>query len=406
MQQSQKRKPTSQGGNAPKRQMLVATSEARALTPVSAPVASSDRVKPYFEVSKRSGLAKDAISTRGCDYLGPVFAANQSTEVAGTPLVNFDFGPIELGRSRLGLFAMLYERWRARKLKFHFIPSVPTSQKGSLMLAFDRDVSDPTPPASPDGLRQYMAMEGAGTAPVWAPQSITIVPNQRDLLFTNSVAGLGPGAVNYDPRLNYAGTFYVVVVGPTGLATGTAMGDAYVEYEIDFEDACLDNQYPTFSAIQTLDLPTAHNSDFLYGFRTGSANLTVTNPSNSALLPFVPPGASAAVIGLSEGIWRATATIQQNAAGTVAFTPPSVVANVPLPAPAAAPAVRALLNTPSAVSGDYASADYLIGVPPGGGQMTFPMSLFSGIAAAGAPANLYIEKLRTSVSNNFLSTIF
>jgi len=212
--------------------------------------------------------------------------------------------------------------------------------------------------------------------------------------------------VNYDPRLNYAGTFYLVVVGPTGASTGSALGDVYVEYEIDFEDACLDNQYPTLSAIQTLDLPTAHNSDFLFGFRSGSGGLTVTNPTNPALLPFVPPGASNAVIGLSEGIWRATAEIQQNTAGTVGFAPPAVTANVPLPAPAAAPAVRALLNLTSAVSGDFAVADYLVGVPPGGGQMTFPMSLFGGIAAAGAPATLTIEKLRTSVSNNFLSTIF
>jgi hypothetical protein len=403
MKQSQKRKSDQSAGGTPKKQKTA--NQSRGLMTVAAPATTSDRVKPYFEVSKRPGLGPDGITALGCDYIGPVYAP-ASNEVAGTPILNFDFGPIELGRSRLNLFAQMYERWHARRLRFHYVPGVPTSQKGSLLLAFDRDVSDPTPPASADGLRQYMAMEASAAAPIWCPQSIDVRPNNKDLLYTNSVAGLGPGQVNYDPRLNYCGTAYAVIVAPTGAAALSALGDIYVEYEIDFTDACLDNQTPTYKAQSSADKVNSAAADFLAGYVGGVAGQTVSNPSNTLLTPFIPAGGTVGQVGLSEGIWRLVGDIQQNQAGAVSIGAPVLVANNPAAAPAPQVSTYNIENGASTVSGDWAFIDYMLGVPPGGAKLSVPMSITNGVAGTGAPGTFTLERIRPVLGTASLSTVF
>ena len=124
------------------------------------------------------------------------------------------------------MFAQLYDKFRFKKLTFKYVPYQGTVVPGSIVLAYDRDISDATPPANDVGVRQYMAMMDAVAGPIWQPLSMTCpLSHPEEGLFTNAV----PGG---DDRLAYQGQVYVALLEPPPAGVVLA-GDLFVEYDLE-----------------------------------------------------------------------------------------------------------------------------------------------------------------------------
>lgn len=379
---------------AEKRQKLSAFSKAeRQLVRVPAPAAtgSMEGFGHHIRVLKNY---KDAICVHGKEWVGQVKVG--STEVAGTAYLEFYINPFEFGGGRLAQFATLYEKYRFTKFKFRFNPSVPTSQKGAVILAYDRDISDPTPPANANGVRQFLAMEGAQTAPVWMPSEILCkleAPEQG--LFMNPVIG-------GDDRVSYQGQIYVACLEPTALAAGTALGDLVVEYECEMFVPQLEAP-PSMLSVNSTGGGFDTSTDILRKFAAGGAATVATGLGNVKWQPIVD-SLGKYHIPLSEGLYMIRAVLSQTAAGTINMgaNPWSFTANEPAAAPAPQ-FIRKLVNqNSSSALTDVAVEDSIIAVPRGGGRLYGTASTVTGLSATSV-GNLALNSLGGYIDPN---TIF
>lgn len=171
------------------------------------------------------GPYKDSIRVRGRELLSSVpFPASN---VTGAAVSNLYITPAEIG-GRLPKFAELYEKFLFKSLAFEFVPSTGSSTQGSLILSYDRDISDATPPANMDGARAYMSAEGAKSASVWQSNKITCpLQAPTDGFYTNEHA-------TGDERLVYQGQLYLAVldpITPPPSVTLNSLGSLWVEYD-------------------------------------------------------------------------------------------------------------------------------------------------------------------------------
>ena len=220
-------RPQKRPNNGQTRSRIVASS-----LKIAQPSAKSKVRSAYFRVSDAStSKYPDAIRVQGQDFLTSITAANQA---AGAVVYNEIINPLTgvFDNSRLGKFAELYEKFLFKDLKFHYDPACPTSTSGGLVLAYDRDPSDPTPAASDHGLHQYYAMMGTRSGPVWDNISIDCPLSDTQ----NFYYGNGRGG---DERLFAQGQIYVSASSllPTG-----PLGLLWVEYDILLFDPQLEEK--------------------------------------------------------------------------------------------------------------------------------------------------------------------
>ena len=136
--------------------------------------------------------------------------------------------PSELGGTRLQQYASLYEKYLFDFLEFEYLPATGSTQPGAIILAYDRDISDPTPPPNEQGVRQFSAMEGARDGNVWSKHVVRARLQAPDAgYYTNPVAG-------GDDRLAYQGQFYLATTVPSGLDAGTTLGRLRIHYRCHF----------------------------------------------------------------------------------------------------------------------------------------------------------------------------
>jgi len=192
---------------------------------VNAPIAKGFETATTFRkgASKRF---KDGIVVEGDDHLE--YVAVPTGDGVGVVINEIYINPAELGGTRLQQYANLYEKYLFDHLEFEYLPAVGTTQAGALILAYDRDISDPTPPSNEQGVRMYTAMEGARDGNVWSKHTVRARLQAPDAgYYTNPVAG-------GDDRLAYQGQFYVASTVPTGLAAGSVLGRLRIHYRCHF----------------------------------------------------------------------------------------------------------------------------------------------------------------------------
>jgi len=196
---------------------------------MSAFVAQSERRAPRFEI-RNGSKGPGSILVSGQDLIGPVNVPSGAVTL-GQVLYNSPLGPSSgaLSGTRLSQYGKLYERYLFKRFKVHWSPTVATGLPLGVVLTYDRDPSDETPPSSIQGLQSLLGHEGAVTGPIWSPMSLEAkldAPSQA--FYTNS-------KYDADERLAYQGQFYVAMSNAaSGLGVGATLGLLWIEYEIEF----------------------------------------------------------------------------------------------------------------------------------------------------------------------------
>jgi hypothetical protein len=180
---------------------------------------------------------KDSIIVHGQDFLTAVPLALADRAIVGKNLLNIFISPAEFPQTRLQAFAALFEKFCFRKLWFHFDTSSPTSRDGAIVLSYDRDVSDPTPPTGVDGLREYLAHSDARTCATWEDCTVRCTLDDTfSSYYTNQASSGG------DERLAYQGQFYIALsAGNSTLTADSTLGNVWFEYELELFEPQMDD---------------------------------------------------------------------------------------------------------------------------------------------------------------------
>ena len=111
----------------------------------------------------------------GRSYIGPV-TNNKNATVWNSDEIGlvFDVNPTLLG-DRLAAMASTYDKYCYQSLKFTYVPQCPTSQPGSVVLAFERDPQAILANPSNDAkyMQEIMSYEHAVMTPCWESVSVT-----------------------------------------------------------------------------------------------------------------------------------------------------------------------------------------------------------------------------------------
>lgn len=108
----------------------------------------------------------------GSDFAGSVYTSPSSSYVpAASVLIN----PIYFQNGMLGSLARAYELFRFRKAIVQYVPSVPTSTQGQLVMTSTRSIKEPFINAnSATFLSRALSQGNAVACPLWKEESITL----------------------------------------------------------------------------------------------------------------------------------------------------------------------------------------------------------------------------------------
>lgn len=351
-------------------------------TVTQAPAVVGRRMQTDWNIT--NGRVRGSIRVRGQDWLGRILAS--ASETPGYVYLEIYINPLEIAGTRLSLFAQLYDKFRFGLLKFHFVPAGSTQTRGTIILAYDRDISDATPPANDGGVRQFISMMDAVSSPIWAPvTAVCPLSHPEEGLWCNPVAG-------GDDRLAYQGQLYVACMEPSSLTPGQSLGDLFMEYDVEFFEPQLDTTIPfaRVSVNGTTGYLGPSANDILRLFATGGqTNITATGIRS--FQPVVGPDLRA-FIELAQGVYRVITQTAQTTDGSVNIAPPTLVPNSPKPAPAPQPIVTLFNNSPTTAAGNGATADFFVAVPPGGGKLYQTLTTATGVDGT-LPGLLSVEQV-------------
>jgi hypothetical protein len=377
------------------------------LKETKAPMAVGYDMQTYFRESpikhKMGDEVKDAILVEGCEYLGPVVVPDP--EVPGAAYEEFYLSPSEFAGTRLASYAKLYEKFLFKESDFMYLPAVGAETPGQLVIAYDRDISDPTPPSTQQGVRQYLAMEDQKSGNVWTPHTAKCPLRAPETgFYTNPVVG-------GDDRLAYQGQVYVACVVPSGLTAGATLGTAIIRYKCVFFIPQLQDDLAQLVVADANDVEEDAGSqdiDFL------SLPVTASPPTFlEGVQQWLPQlqGDGTHAIKLAEGLYNLIATLSggnNDGAADVAaaFYPPTLEPLEPASAPAPQPQVQKYFDTQGIaeveepLNQEPAWMGYL-NIPKGGALLRLLMNLGStnAINLAGVVAGINILRMSGASQN-------
>lgn len=374
------------------RQRSAQTAEAM----VGAPVAFGKTRRNSFVIRAHPRF-KDAVVIEGQEYLSPLTVPaapnnNQPGAILGGGEIYIS--PFEFAGTRIEQFAKLYEKFRFTKFEFEYVPALPTVQQGSVVMAYDRDIQDATPPPNRDGIRQLCAFEGAQYGPVWKPFKVDCNLQAPETGFYTS-----PGV---DDRLCYQGQVYVATMEPTGLSAGAVVGDLLMRYVCELFVPQLESTLPN-STVNASSSVAPLVTDVLRQYAVANSAVP-TQGSEPSLIPLLDT-ALKGYVPLPEGVYQLANSLINNVAASTGLNAPTIVLNDPAPAAAPQPIIQAVAATgatPAAV-GAAAQGVYLISVPRGGGKLYQTASSIGGIGGPSTSFLYRMQKLGNSYSARLLS---
>lgn len=344
----------------------------------SAAAAYGAELRSFQEIVKSPNAHrfKDAIRVRGVEWLGPVTIP--ANAVAGQTVRNDYVQPGALTSSRLALFGAMYEKFLFTKINMHYTPAVGSGQAGTILLAYDRDISDDTPPPSEVGIRQYMSWEDTVVGNVWSPHTLRSKLEAPETGFYTDEAAGG------DDRLAYQGQLYVAVVNPLGNATPITIGNVAIEYEVDLFVPQLQTVIGTqnmFNGGST----TPSAADAFRGVALGAAGASSSGVGVPGWIPRLNSDQVLNSIRLGEGLYRLTTRALVSAAGAVSFNAPTCRLLEPALASSPQFLVKNMADEDATAVGNAAFRDDVISVPRGGGDIYQTANL---VGSAGGSAVL------------------
>jgi len=334
----------------------------------------------------------DGGMAQGQEYVGQVVVPEN--EEVGSNLLEMYIAPAEFGGTRLSLKSQEFQKFRFEEVEFDFIPAIGSENAGSIILAYDRDIANPTPPASQQGLRQLMAFEGVKFGNIWSPHRARcpVKAAVKDWLWCNPEVG-------GDDRLSYQGQFYVASMVPTGLDAGVVLGSIIMRYKCHFSVQALNEELDGVEAIANSNEYINGNTDAFSAFQPAA------DPSFEGDTSFAPKlqGDGSWAVRVTEGLyrlvqWLSSPTVTAGS-GVASFSNLSVTPLELLTGPNAPQAtVDTLINS----SGSLVAAnlvpvrDSYISVPRGGGLLRSTMNLSS--LAATCTSAYALVKLGTYIA--------
>lgn len=141
-----------------------------------------------------------------------------------------------------------FAEWQLLAAEFTYVPSVPTTQAGTIVVAINGDYTDTTPAAIAE-LQRY---DGAVTGPVYAgtdgglrvnswglnhPNTVGVVAQRYMFQYGNAprtyrvVSATTFGALGTQDQNNYSPFELIVATSGTGLAS-TSIGSMFVRYKV------------------------------------------------------------------------------------------------------------------------------------------------------------------------------
>lgn len=187
---------------------------------------------------------QDSAVISGSDYLGQV---SSNSNVQGDVRFTIPITPYMNPTSRLAAEALIYDKWRVRKLQFRYVTAVATSQAGQLIHYIDYDVTNTLVLSNPSNVSIAAAHNHNAATPVWANSTVQyedrksrLAPGESVWLFTSN-----NGA---DDRFDSAGLYNVVLA--TNVGGTVTLGSIYVDYEIEL--ACPQAMSPNTGVVANL----------------------------------------------------------------------------------------------------------------------------------------------------------
>lgn len=353
----------------------------------SAPAAYGSEMRSRFDFYKPGGKFKDALGIHGCEWVGPVIVP--ANAVTGQILRNDYVQPAEFSDSRLAMFGQMYEKFRFRRLRLRYVPAVGSNQAGSLLLAYDRDISDANPPPGSQGVRQCMSWADTVQGNAWLSHTLDAKLECPDSGYYTDEA------VGGDERLCYQGQFYTMVVNPFGNSADLTIGNLVLDYELELFVPQLQVVIPT-AHIDNTGATSATITDALRPYANTAAGVVKTAATIANMIPkFQEAGSVTNAIRLAEGVYRLVNNVNTFRAASVntVFNDPVLTPLAPAPAPAPQCQVRKLHDSPGlAGAAGYCKWDGLVDVPKGGADLTMDFASFDTLSSTGG-ASLMLNKL-------------
>lgn len=376
-----KRKNNNSGGKQAAKKQKVSSVEVR-----SVPAARGGTFATRFEVSS-GGRFRDSIRVRGTEYLAGL--SSTASPAAGQCLLNMPVSPADWAGTRIELFSRMYEKYLFRKLDFEYIPTAASTTTGSVVIAYDRDPSDDTPPPGLAGIHTYTSWQDAVVTDVKVGRTAHCPLNQPDTgYYVNDV----PGG---DERLSDQGQIYVAQVEPS--QPSSQLGSLLVHYDLELFVPQMETQPPlNFSGKQPVSkTPLGTDNRSVLGLLVDALAPSIAAAAQRSYQPIVN-AAGKAVVRLSEGVYRATLTGTDHGTGaSVSFQNPVITALEPKIAPAPQPAYQLVRDSESSAPGDTLSIQALLNIPSGGADVQWDMasSLPADTAANVWPLSFDISKV-------------
>jgi hypothetical protein len=223
---------------------------------------------PVAISTKLSNTGKDYYKTKGKERISNVTALNSG----------FNIVDVFINPANSSLFPWLsgigkkYDLYHFKRLRFTYVPSIPTSEEGNIYIGLDYNTLDPPPSSSIDLCQlSHWTMNV-----VWKPTSLTIDLNSIGWLYTRT----GPVA-NADYKTYDLGRLFFAT---EGITYGGTVGYIEVEYDVEFKRRQPDY---TSSVIPTTDIYTPITSLKVATLPAGSPSTSFTSSvtNNSIIVP-------------------------------------------------------------------------------------------------------------------------
>lgn len=224
-----KKSPALRGATSNKAKMVAKTKAASTQHNVPAAIGFTVRGKAPSIVKTSTGA-----TIKGADYAGTVNVFNASTY---EPAASVPMNPSYFNSAMLGNLSRVYEKYRFKRAVLEYIPSVPTSTQGQLVLLSDRSIKNPfLDGSSTSFLGRALSQANAVATPLWQRTTFECDVSQA----WNLVDPL----IDADLDDTIAGEVQVYGFADTTMVAGILM----LHYEVEFKDP-LYTFHPTLTPI-------------------------------------------------------------------------------------------------------------------------------------------------------------
>jgi hypothetical protein len=225
---------------------------------------------PVAISTKTSNTGKDYYTTKGKERVSNVSALNQG----------FNIVDVFINPANQALFPWLsgiakkYDLYHFKRLRFTYIPSLPTSEEGNVYIGLDYNTLDPAPSSS----SELCQLSHWTMNVVWKPSYLTIDVNGLGWQYTRT----GPVA-NADYKTYDLGRLFLATEGIT--YTGT-VGYIEVEYDVEFKRRQPDY---TSSVVPTTDIYPPFTHLEVSSLAAGASSTAFSRVDNNNSIIVVDP---------------------------------------------------------------------------------------------------------------------